>query len=186
MKKDTSILSDIIALMDEKVLVSSIKSGNSKAFEKMFSLYVPKLKSFLIRMCNNYHTAEDILQETMLKVHKNIKSFKGRSKFSTWLFQIAANNCKMFKRKNFKNEETLTTKHEKSIDSMEKIENNAFLNELLIKIPPIYRAAVILSDIQGFTAKEIADIFKISLQNAKIRIARGRKMLANLAKKQNE
>ncbi len=172
--------------MSDENLVKSIKSGDNKAFEKMYSIYAPKLQNFLTRMCNNPLLAEDMLQETLLKVHKNIKSFKGKSKFSTWLFQIAANNCKMFKRKPFNKEEPISNHHEKILSGniTEKIENKSLIQDYLMKIPPIYRAAVILSDLENFTSKEIAKIFNITQQNAKMRILRGRKMLFDLAKNQ--
>ena len=58
-----------------------------------------------------------------------------------------------------------------------------YLNEALQNIPEIYRAAVVLKDIEGFTAEEIADMLSISLSNAKARILRGRHMLSTQLKK---
>ncbi len=170
--------------MDESELIKATQSGDKNAFEKMLIPYKPKLQNFLTRMCNNPTTAEDMLQETMLNVYKNISGFRGDSKFSTWLFQIATNNCRMLKRQKSELDEPLSDNHEKGLHdkNIEKIENDAVLQEYLMKIPPIYRAAVILSDIEGFSAKEIAEMFNISLENAKARIQRGRVMLVSSTK----
>ena len=168
--------------MEESSLIKATQAGDKKAFEKMIIPYKPKLQNFLTKMCNDPTAAEDMLQETLLSVYKNINGFRGESKFSTWIFQIATNNCRMLKRQKSENDEPLTDQTEKTDpdDHIEKIENKVVLQEYLMKIPPIYRAAVILSDIEGFSAKEIAEMFNISLENAKARIQRARTMLARI------
>ncbi len=168
--------------MDEESLIKATQDGDKKAFEKMLIPYKPKLQSFLTRMCNNPTTAEDMLQETMLSVYSNISTFQGASKFSTWLFKIATNNCRMLKRQKSESEEPIEDHHEDSHSTspFEKIENDVVLQEYLMQIPPIYRAAVILSEIEGLPAKEIAEMFDITLENAKARIQRGRQMLVKL------
>ena len=85
----------------------------------------------------------------------------------------------MLKRQKSENDEPLADYHDKGMPdkNIEKIENNTVLQEYLMNIPPIYRAAVILSDIEGFSAKEIAQMFGITMENAKARIQRGRQML---------
>ena len=61
---------------------------------------------------------------------------------------------------------------------LEQSEIKAYLNEALQKIPEAYRAAVVLKDIEGFTAEEIANMLSISLANAKARVLRGRQALS--------
>ena len=164
------------------------KTDNSQ-FEELVQPLQKKVYSFLSRMCNDPTRAEDMLQETLLKAYDKLPSFEQRSKFSTWLFQIAANNCLMLKRKEkSKPEQSIEHEdgqHTEAIDSandphdlMEQSEIKAYLNEALQKVPEIYRAAVVLKDIEGFTAEEIADMLSISLPNAKARVLRGRQALS--------
>lgn len=172
--------------MDEK------KTDHSQ-FENLIQPLQKKVYSFLSRMCNDPTRAEDMLQETLLKAYDKLPTFEKRSKFSTWLFQIAANNCLMLKRKE-KNKPTqsLEPDAEHALDPadtandphdlLEKSELKNFLDEALQQIPEMYRAAVVLKDIEGFTAEEISEMLSISLSNAKARILRGRHMLSQQLK----
>lgn len=169
------------------------KKPESNEFEKLVEPIKNKVYSFLSRMCNDPIRAEDMLQETLINAYDKLPTFEKRSKFSTWLFQIAANNCLMLKRKErAQNTQSLELDTEHSLDPvdtandphdlMEKTEIKEYLNEALQKIPEIYRAAVVLKDIEGFTAEEIAEMLSISLPNAKARILRGRQMLSKQLK----
>lgn len=165
------------------------KKPESNEFEKLVQPIQNKVYSFLSRMCNDPTRAEDMLQETLLNAYTKLPTFEKRSKFSTWLFQIAANNCLMLKRRE-KAKPTQSLEHDEDHglepsdtandphDLLEKTEVKEFLDEALQKIPEIYRAAVVLKDIEGFTAEEIAEMLSISLSNAKARILRGRHMLS--------
>lgn len=165
------------------------KKTESNEFEQLVTPLRNKVYSFLSKMCNDPTRAEDMLQETLLKAYDKLPTFEKRSKFSTWLFQIAANNCLMLKRQE-KNRPTqsLTANEEQPLDPadtandphdlLEQNEIKAYLNEALQHLPEIYRAAVVLKDIEGFTAEEIADMLSISLPNAKARILRGRQLLS--------
>lgn len=169
------------------------KKPESNEFEELVRPIQNKVYSFLSRMCNDPTRAEDMLQETLLKAYDKLPSFEKRSKFSTWLFQIAANNCLMLKRQE-KNKPLLSLENEDAPatdpadtandphDLMEKTEIKEYLNEALQHLPEIYRAALVLKDIEGFTAEEVAEMLAISLPNAKARILRGRQMLSKQLK----
>lgn len=169
------------------------KKPESNEFENLVKPIQNKVYSFLSRMCNDPTRAEDMLQETLLKAYDKLPTFEKRAKFSTWLFQIAANNCLMLKRKEkAKPTQSLENETETTLDPadtandphdlMEQTELKEYLNEALQGLPETYRAAVVLKDIEGFTAEEISAMLSISLPNAKARILRGRSLLSKQLK----
>jgi RNA polymerase sigma-70 factor (ECF subfamily) len=77
--------------MLEKKLIQKCRSKDGKAFELLMQNYRRQLFSYLLRFCGNRMTAEDLFQETLIKVWRGIESYNERNKFSSWLFSIAHN-----------------------------------------------------------------------------------------------
>ncbi|RPJ73321.1 MAG: sigma-70 family RNA polymerase sigma factor, partial [Alphaproteobacteria bacterium] len=80
--------------MDEQQAVERLRNGDMRAIGVLMAQYKGPLYSFILRMIGNYDTAEDVFQETWIRVARAVHRFRGDSKFSTWLFQIAGNLCR--------------------------------------------------------------------------------------------
>lgn len=78
----------------ERLLVRRLQQRDEKAFQEMVRLYQHKVFNLVFRMIGNREEAEDVAQEVFVTVWKAIDSFRGDSKLSTWLYRIAANQCK--------------------------------------------------------------------------------------------
>lgn len=183
---------------DEAILIEQSKQGDIQAFETLVKHYESRIYNFFVKMCNDAAIAQDMMQETFINVFMHLSEFKGKSAFSTWLFQIAVNHCLMHKRKNkadlnqlddddqlqnsLSNIETVQAWEFDPALIYEKKELKQILDQTLQELPEIYRAVFILKDIEGFKAQEISDILSISVTNAKTRILRARLMLKNLLK----
>ena len=75
--------------MDQEALfIEKAKAGNISAFEELISLYEKKIYNYCYRMTNNREDAEDLTQDVFIKVYRNLKNFKGNSKFSTWIYRV--------------------------------------------------------------------------------------------------
>ncbi len=85
-------------MTDEDLVVSYIE-GDDSAFVTLMDRYLKLIYSFTFRMCKNTDNAEEITQETFLKVWKNIKKFKTNQKFKTWIYTIAKNTAIDYLRK---------------------------------------------------------------------------------------
>src|SRR4030067_2155175 len=81
--------------LSDQTLVEKVKKGDYQAFEGLVNRYEGKVYRLSMRMLRNQQDAEDALQEAFLQVHRGLKSFEGRSTFSTWLFRLATNVCLM-------------------------------------------------------------------------------------------
>lgn len=184
---------------DEKILIEQSVQGDLTAFESLIKPYEARIYNFLVKMCKGREIAEDLMQDTFINAFRKIESFRSEAKFSTWLFQIASNNCLMHKRKTGKRvvsslDEPLNSDGGKDFfaevadwkndpaDLFEKDELKAMLDDALAQIPEIYRAVFLLKDVEGFKAKEIAEMLNISLSNVKARVLRGRAMLQEILK----
>src|SRR5207302_4481633 len=78
----------------EKLLVRRLQQRDERAFQEVVRLYQHKVFNLVFRMIGNLEEAEDVAQEVFVTVFKAVDSFRGESKFSTWLYRIAANHCK--------------------------------------------------------------------------------------------
>jgi len=78
---------------DEQLMSSLIKEGDMKAFEELITRYEPLLFNFIYRYMGDFHTAQDLFQETFYHIFKNRKTFIVDLRFSTWAYRIATNVC---------------------------------------------------------------------------------------------
>ena len=79
---------------NERILIEKSKNGDTCAFEQLIEKHEQKIYNLLLNMTGNKHAAEDFSQEAFLAAWQKIKSFKGNSEFSTWLYRIAVNLVK--------------------------------------------------------------------------------------------
>jgi RNA polymerase sigma-70 factor (ECF subfamily) len=165
-------------MTNEEILIQKSQAGDLAAFDELIKPYENRLYNFLAKMCNNHEAAQDMVQETFLNVFKKIKSYRAEAKFSTWLFQIATNNCLMLKRKSANlNHYSLdeNPEHPFEIIDLQKTPEEKYtqeelqniVEEALQKLEPSYRSVFILSEVDGFSGPEIASILKITLPNVK-------------------
>jgi RNA polymerase sigma-70 factor (ECF subfamily) len=77
----------------DEVLMLRYKEGDVDAFEVLLERYQQPLLNFIFKFCNNYHQAQDLVQDVFLRIIKNAKSYEPRAKFSTYLYTIAHNLC---------------------------------------------------------------------------------------------
>ncbi len=79
---------------DESALVEGLRQGDPAAADELFNRYCRPLHAFIMRMVGEQSTAEDVFQDTWVRIVRNIDGFRGDCKFSSWMFQIALNLCR--------------------------------------------------------------------------------------------
>ncbi len=178
---------------EEALFIEKARNGDVSAFEKLVSLYAKKIYNYCYRMTDSREDAEDLAQEVFIKVYQNLKSFKGDSKFSTWIYRIAYNTCVDRYRKNRKLD-TVSLNYGKDEDSVkiELVSNDPLPEEEVIKkeryrklqaciagLKPEYKTVIILRDIQNYTYAEIAEILQVPLGTVKSHISRARAALCD-------
>ena len=189
---ESSDMNDKFKYSDEK-LILRFQEGDINAYNELVKRYKDRLLNFVLRYFNNVEQAEDVVQDTLIKLYTHASYYKNVAKFSTWIFTIAKNNALTELRKNKrKKTDSLWTddgqvidinSKEESLDS--KVQNELAidqLNKFLDEIPENFRMAVVLRDFQELSYEEISKILEIPIGTIKSRINRGRIQLAEKMK----
>lgn len=174
------------SITDEQ-LIARFQLGDVQAFDILVRRYKDQLLNFIYRFVGNRSDAEDIVQETFLRVYKNKHYYKEIAKFSTWVYTIAGNLAKtelrrrkrhkIFSVSNFINEERDYDIPDKEHSPEKKVDGSiqeTIIQKAIEKLPIKFKEVIILRDIQGFAYEEISQILNIPLGTVKSRVNRGR------------
>jgi RNA polymerase sigma-70 factor, ECF subfamily len=178
----------------ELALIRRVQEGDSNAFYDLVRGYERALFFAALGVVKNDADAEDVAQEAVLKAFKGISHFRGESKFSTWLIQIAINEAKMKLRKDRRylyesiDEGQLGEDRdyiprdfadwrEIPSESLERKEVRHALTKALNSLGEKYRTVLVLRDVQELSIAETAQVLGISEANVKTRLSRARLQL---------
>jgi RNA polymerase sigma-70 factor (ECF subfamily) len=139
------------------------------------------LQRFIRRRVPDEHVADDLLQETFLRIHRSIGSLAQADRLAAWVYQIARNVVHDYYRSSAADTVGLpdadpADQHDDRLGYL-RGRTAEWLDELIRQLPEKYREAVQLSEIEGLPQQEVADRLNLSLSGAKSRIQRGRVML---------
>lgn len=171
----------------DEELIARFQNGDQYAYDVLVKKYKEPLLNFVYRFLGNMIEAEDIVQDTFLRVYKNKHYYKEVARFSTWIYTIAGNLAKteLRRRKRRKlfsiNKETAAEKEFELPDpnlNPEQETDSALTEKLIQKaisnLPPKFRQVIILRDVQGFSYEEISSIVRVPLGTVKSRVNRAR------------
>ena len=151
-------------------------------FEEVAHQLTEPLRGFLISYLGDRDLADDLLQEVLVRIEANLAGFRGEASVKTWAFRIATNAVIDHSRRKGAgttvvsiDEVTSLSDDSPDIDApLITQEMNSCIREQIDSLPEDYRFAIVLHDLQGLTAGEVAAICGTSLATAKIRIHRAR------------
>jgi RNA polymerase sigma-70 factor (ECF subfamily) len=169
-------------------LLSAARTGDREALEALLLRYQAKVYGFGMRMCRDPEDAKDVLQDTLLAMARTVRDFRGASSISTWLYTIARSFC-VKKRRRGRSVSTVAA----SIDTdkqvaaarlahpslgpeeqLEHREVEAVLARSIAELAPNYREVLVLRDIEGLSAPEVAEVLGITVDTVKSRLHRAR------------
>ena len=171
--------------------------GEEDAFTELVRRYKNKIVSTAYRVVGDYAKAEDVAQETFLRVHRNAARYRSIARFSTWIYTIALNvarnELRNTKRKRLVSLEAFgsaTDSDQGTYDIPDESArpdedaSNRELNEIfhrtLKRLPERYRTVLVLRDVQELTYEEIAEILKVPKGTVKSRMNRARQKFKEL------
>ncbi len=176
----------------ETRLAKLSRGGDRRAFAELVELYKDKIYHLGYRMLNQKQEAEDIVQETFLRVYMNLEKYDENQKFSTWIYRIATNLCidRLRKRKPSYSIDAEVTDGEGTDWHAMLASNEAGPDEELIlsetqdnireaiqTLPPKYKTVVILRYLHDMSLQEISDVLEMPVTTVKTRVHRGREFL---------
>jgi len=168
---------------NEADLISRVVSGDREAFDEIMRQHEDRVFSVCLRIVSNREMALDATQDTFLTVFRKAEQFKGNSALGTWIYRIAVNTCYDHLRKAKRRQaETLPDNFDPRDPSAEEaLESAGMRPEIqaaLDQLPPDFRTAVVLSDIEGIGIPEVSSILGVPVGTVKSRLFRGRRLLA--------
>ncbi|MFW2368991.1 MAG: RNA polymerase sigma factor [Desulforhopalus sp.] len=173
-----------------------MSSSQALSFSSVYDEFYTKILHYLKRLVGEFE-AEEVAQTVFEKISRNLSSFKGDSKLSTWVYRVATNTAlDRLKSQSFKysfagplaplplnlpEAETPVSATSRTLESPDKkvIQNemSECVREFVDRLPPEYRTIIVLNEFEGLSNKEIAEVLEISIDSAKIRLHRARKRL---------
>jgi RNA polymerase sigma-70 factor (ECF subfamily) len=175
----------------DEYYIQQTLNGNVNDYAFLVEKYKHMVFTLTIRIVKNREEAEEVSQDVFVKAYKNLKNFKGDSKFSTWIYkiayyasldvlkrnkrQISPENIDTFKVRDLGNtDDSLTLLHDR--------ERKQIINDALLKLHEDERIIITLYYFEELPIKEISKVVDLSEDNIKIKLFRSRKKLAELLK----
>lgn len=166
-------------------IILKISKGDQTAFTKIVTSYQNLVYGLSLKMCQSESDAAEVSQETFIKVYKNLPSFKGQAKLSTWIYRITYFTAINYLKKNQKLvEEPLKEEvYEDPTDVLNELNHQSqkeYINKALNRLSPQERAIITCFYLEELTIKETAEITGLSIANTKIKLHRTRSKLKTI------
>ena len=170
-------------------LIRRAQDGDVHAFELLVEAQIPRLRRFARSFAHNDADADDLAQESLIKVYRSLRSYRFESAFTTWLYRVTK-NCFIDAQRAADSRARATDRLSESAppqtpvdlpdELLRKAEERQRLWAAIARVPPEFRTAIVLCDVEGFGIGEVAQIEKIPEGTVKSRLHRGRAQLARL------
>jgi RNA polymerase sigma-70 factor (ECF subfamily) len=165
----------VYARLGDPVLIKRAKDGDSRALDALCARHAPRVEKLARHILSNPEDAQDAAQESLTKLIRSIKQFRGDSQFTTWLHRLVVNTCRdVAQRQAIRRHEPLL---EDTRAAPERPDTMALREELLnalAEIPPAQARVVVLKDALDLSFEEVAQVAEIPVGTAKCYAHRAR------------
>lgn len=172
--------------MDLTKIIKEVRSGSHEAFKQLVEHYQEYTFRLAFKIVCNENDAKDVVQDSFIKVWRNINSYKPSAKFSTWLYKIVTNTAIDLHRKQDRNtgldiNEPKNLIHALSSDNpgkkLENLELGSILQEVAGELPEKQRMVFVLRDLQGMESQEVQQILEMTETVVKSNLYHARKAI---------
>jgi RNA polymerase sigma-70 factor (ECF subfamily) len=183
---------DAASPVDESAFLAAARTGDEQAFARLLEPHQAALRAHCYRLLGSLHDAEDALQETSLRAWRSIGGFEPRSPFRAWLYRIATNVCLTAIERRARVPEALDPEDaevasylqpypDRLLDTALAVEERESLGLAFVSVmqllPPRQRAVLVLREVLGWSAKEVADLLGDSVASVNSALQRAREKL---------
>ena len=183
---------------EERILLTRLRAGDDEALLEVAGAYGSKIFQLAFRYLKNKEDAEEITQDVLYKVYRNVGAFRGDAALSSWIYRITFNaamsrlRTAQYQRTQAEDRETMIADADESVghacrevaDWSDMADEGVLRSQLRRRVfreiqalPEIYRAPVMLRDIQGMSTEEASAMLRVKDQTLKSRLHRGRLIL---------
>jgi len=170
----------------EEELVLQAKAGSPAAFEALYRMHLGHVYGICMRILTDRSKAEEATQKIFIHAWMKLQSFRGESRFSSWLYRLSVNMIlDQLKLAGWKNDSGIRNEQTKLPDALscEPSHNLRLdLNSAIDSLPRQARIIFVMHDIAGYTHAEIAEAMKLSPGTCKAQLSRARKILREVLK----
>jgi RNA polymerase sigma-70 factor (ECF subfamily) len=173
---------------EDLALLDRARGGDRRALDALLTKLEPSVYKFGVKMCRDDETAREVLQETLMAAVRHLPTFRGDSSLSTWLYTVARSVCIKQRRRSKFAPTTLEPldaatnatasvtgdRPERPDDSFERAELGRGLENAIAALEPMYREVLVLRDVEGLSAAEVAEALDLSVEAVKSRLHRAR------------
>lgn len=181
--------------IEDQHYIDLVVNGNSNAFATLVDRYKDMIYTLALKMMNSKEEAEEIAQDSFIKIFNSLNKFKGESKFSTWIYKVTYNTClDALKKKKKQNNvsfiedfsEHQTKALESILDNIDEKERNQAIQNCLEELPSDEAFLLTLYYFDDQSVDEISKVMNITTDNVKVKLFRTRKKLASILKNRLE
>jgi len=179
---------------DEAEIMTELRSGSEAAFDWLVTYYHAPVYAVVSGILRNPTDAADVTQEVFLKAFRGIRSFRHGSSLKTWLYRIAVRESLNYKRwfwRHLRFQRSIDEEQQEGASEFEDTGTSPFeelasreiqdaVQHALGEVPAVFRAAVILRDLEGLSYEEVAEVLDVSVGTVKSRILPGRRLLREI------
>jgi len=169
----------------EKEILKSAKKGDMEAFERLLLIYEKPIYGYIFRLVGRKEDAEDLTQETFVKIYRSITTVDLEKNFKAWIYKIATNTVyDWFKHKKGRPELFIIDDENSNFETIDasqpyyNIEASYDIESALAKIKPVYKTVLLLLYWRDLDYKEIAEIMSLPINTIKTYIRRAKIALA--------
>ena len=186
-------MNDMAEQRDEPTMIASILGGETQLFHELIRPYERSVYLMALSFLKNEAEAEDAAQEAFLKAYRNLASFRGESKFGTWIISITLNEARSRLRRmktipmdsldeppdeeGHVSPALLRDWREIPSEALERREMRQVLQDAIESLPVMYREIFLLRDVEELSIAEAAEALQITVASVKVRLHRARMML---------
>ena len=171
----------------DRQLVEAAQAGDRQALERLLAAHQGRVFSFGMKMCRDPEDAQDVVQETLIAAARTLPEFRGASSVSTWLYTIARSFC-IKKRRTSKFAPSHVLSLDDEADQVAGLPHpdrspeedvagrqvKSVLDEAIAALEPMYREVLVLRDVEGLSAPEVAEVMGLTIEAVKSRLHRAR------------
>ena len=172
---------------DEQQLIRQARDGDHEAFRVLVERYMKRTYNVAYGFVRNHDDADEIAQDTFVRAHRSLASFRGDAELGTWLYRIATNlslNCLNQRKRRAQRElipsEVIGTTMENISELHHSVDTRAHIERALHELPTLQRAVVILRHLDGLSTKQVSSILRCSEGTVKTHLHRGLKKMRKI------
>jgi RNA polymerase sigma-70 factor (ECF subfamily) len=175
----------VTTALDDPILAAAL-AGDPEALDALLRQYQPRIYRFGMRMCRDEEDAKDVLQDTLFAAARSLRGFRGSSSLSTWLYSIARGFCiKKRRRSKFAPQEEVSLDARSPAlavpdpgppldEALASREVEQAVEAAIRALKPEWREVLLLRDVEGLTAPEVAEVLGLRVEAVKSRLHRAR------------